>query len=180
MKGILFVEFLDLAEKKYGLAVVQEIIDNSNLDSKGIYTAVGTYNHREFFQILDHVADIESRHRDDVLESFGEHFLLVLSRNYPDFFNKNEVFEFLRSIDDYIHPTVLKLYPDAQLPSFDSEIVGQHKMKLIYKSSRKMARFAKGLIAACGEYFGDKLSVELRQIDDDGAEVEITIMKDEQ
>jgi hypothetical protein len=180
MKGILFVEFLDLAEKKYGLGVVQEIIDNAELASKGVYTAVGTYNHREFFQILDQVATIESIHREDVLQSFGEHFLLVLSRSYPDFFNKTEVFEFLKSIDDYIHPTVLKLYPDAQLPSFESEVLNQKEMKLIYRSSRKMARFAKGLIVASGEYFGDKLTVELSQIIDDGAEVELTIMKDEQ
>lgn len=177
MKGILFVEFLDAVEGKYGLAVVQEIIDKCNLESNGIYTAIGTYNHREFFQIMDKVAEIENIHRDDVLQSFGEHFLSVLSHNYPDFFKKNDVFEFLQSIDDYIHPTVLKLYPDAQLPSFDSELLGSNSMKLVYRSSRKMVRFAKGLIIASGNYFGDNLDVELSHIADDGAEVEILISK---
>ncbi len=44
MKGIVFTGFLELVEDKYGLEMVDEIITNSNLESKGIYTSVGTYS----------------------------------------------------------------------------------------------------------------------------------------
>ena len=42
MKGIIFTEFLDLVEEKFGLEMVDKIIEQSNLDSGGIYTSVGT------------------------------------------------------------------------------------------------------------------------------------------
>ena len=42
MKGIVFSEFLDLVEVKFGLEMVDKIIDQSNLESKGVYTSVGT------------------------------------------------------------------------------------------------------------------------------------------
>ena len=43
MKGVIFTEFLELVEKKFGLAMVDKIIGQSNLASEGIYTSVGTY-----------------------------------------------------------------------------------------------------------------------------------------
>jgi|TARA_B110000908_G_scaffold27527_1_gene32300 hypothetical protein len=47
MKGIIFTEFLDLVEEKFGLGMVDKIIYQSNLASEGIYTSIGTYNFSE-------------------------------------------------------------------------------------------------------------------------------------
>ena len=41
MKGIIFTEFLDLVEEKFGLAMVDKIIKQSQLESKGIYKSIG-------------------------------------------------------------------------------------------------------------------------------------------
>ena len=46
MKGIVFTEFFELVEDKFGLEVVQQIIDECKLESEGIYTSVGTYSHK--------------------------------------------------------------------------------------------------------------------------------------
>ena len=43
MKGIVFTEFLEMVEEKYGLEMVDDIIENANLQSHGAYTSVGTY-----------------------------------------------------------------------------------------------------------------------------------------
>ena len=40
MKGIVFTEFLDLVEEKFGLEMVDTIIEQSNLDSGGVYTPI--------------------------------------------------------------------------------------------------------------------------------------------
>jgi len=42
MKGIVFTEFLDLVEEKFGMEMVDKIITQSELESEGAYTAVGT------------------------------------------------------------------------------------------------------------------------------------------
>ena len=52
MKGIVFTEFLDMVEKEFGYEVVDHIIEQSDLESRGIYTAVGTYHHSEIVQLL--------------------------------------------------------------------------------------------------------------------------------
>ena len=47
MKGIVFTEFLDLVEAKFGYEVVDHIIQESKLPNEGAYTGVGTYPHGE-------------------------------------------------------------------------------------------------------------------------------------
>ena len=52
MKGIVFTEFLDLVESKFGLAMVDKIILQSQLESNGSYTSIGTYKFSEMLQLL--------------------------------------------------------------------------------------------------------------------------------
>ena len=51
MKGIVFTEFLELVEDKFGLETVDEIIQKSDLESNGIYTSIGTYKFSEMLNI---------------------------------------------------------------------------------------------------------------------------------
>jgi hypothetical protein len=52
MKGIVFTEFLELVENEFGLEVVQQIIDECELETDGIYTSVGTYSHKDMFNMV--------------------------------------------------------------------------------------------------------------------------------
>ena len=47
MKGMIFTEFLDMVEERFGLAVADRIIEAGGSSTGGAYTAVGTYDHRE-------------------------------------------------------------------------------------------------------------------------------------
>ena len=57
MKGIIFTEFLELVEEKFGLEMVDNIISSSDLESAGIYTSVGTYSFSEMLQLLQHLSE---------------------------------------------------------------------------------------------------------------------------
>ena len=55
MKGIVFTEFLDLVEERFGLEMVDAIISQSKLESKGVYTSIGTYSFSELLQLLQNL-----------------------------------------------------------------------------------------------------------------------------
>ena len=118
MKGIVFTEFLELVEDKFGIQTVQKVIDECELATGGVYTSVGAYDHKEMFQMVGKLSEIQDIPVPDLLEYYGEFFFGVLSSSYPQFLKKHNLFTFLESIDGYIHPEVLKLYPDAELPKF--------------------------------------------------------------
>ena len=56
MKGIVFTEFLDLVEEKFGLEMVDDIINSSDLLSGGAYTSIGTYDFAEMHQLITHLS----------------------------------------------------------------------------------------------------------------------------
>ena len=69
-------------------------------------------------------------------------------------------------VDDVVHIEVRKLYPNAELPSITCERVSDDKLILVYKSMRHMGDLAQGLIEACIDHFGDKISLKRENISD--------------
>ncbi len=175
MKGIVFTEFLELVEDKFGIKTVQDIIDTCELETNGVYTSVGTYDHKEMVQMIGKLSEIKNIAIPDLLQAYGVFFFNVLSRSYPKFMDKNNLFSFLESIDGYIHPEVLKLYPEAKLPRFTSESINASEMKLIYESSRKMSDFAIGLIKGAADYYKVVINVKILDIKKQGEEVVLKI-----
>jgi len=60
-----------------------------------------------------------------------------------------------------VHIEVLKLYPDAELPSFTIDHVDDKTLIMLYKSSRPFAMLAQGLIKGAAEYFNEKILIEM-------------------
>lgn len=177
MKGIVFTEFLELVENKFGLDVVNQIIEGCELDTDGVYTSVGNYSHKDMFKMVAKLSELKGIAVPELLEIYGEYFFDTLSNGYPQFMNQPNSFSLLESIDNYIHPEVLKLYPEAELPSFDAKVNDANEMTLLYKSSRKMSDFAIGLIKGATAYYNEKVEIEKLNEENDGEVVLINIKK---
>jgi hypothetical protein len=152
MKGMVFTEFLEMVEAKFSAGMMDAILAETNLASGGAYTAVGTYDHEE---LVDMVFTL-SRHSGipvpDLIKNFGRHLFTVFSKNYRIFENVPDAFTFLYGIEEIIHAEVIKLYPDAVLPSFECKRDG-NQLYLTYHSHRHLADLAEGLILGSADYF---------------------------
>lgn len=176
MKGIVFTEFLEMVEKKFGYEVVDQIIEESKLESKGIYTAVGTYPHSEIVTLLMNLSDQVKIDPTELLKEFGKYLFDTFLDSYPQFFSAvDSAFAFLHSIDKHIHVEVLKLYPDATLPKFLSHETEDGSLIMTYKSERKMAALAEGLIEKSIVHYGENCTIKTENIKEDGSEVKFTI-----
>jgi hypothetical protein len=178
MKGIVFTEFLSLVEDKFGLETVDEIIQKSDLPSKGIYTSIGTYNFSEMLSLLLHLSEKTSLSIDELLYTYAEHFFGVLVGTYGELLNRyKDPIEMLASIENHIHVEVRKIYPDAELPTFTVLEKTDNKLVLEYMSSRAMYSFGLGLMHKTFEHFGQKAEITLDKIKSDGTKVNYTIVK---
>ena len=83
MKGIIFTEFLELVEDKYGLEMVDTLIQHSKLQSKGVYTSIGTYQFSEMLSLLQNLSEGTGTSIDRLLETFAEHFFGVIRSSCP-------------------------------------------------------------------------------------------------
>lgn len=178
MKGIVFTEFLELVETKFGLEMVDKIINQSNLESNGIYTSVGTYKFSEMLQLLQHLSSDTNISIDNLLLVYAEHFFAVLAQSYPALIDSyKDPIEMLASIENHIHIEVKKIYPDAELPSFEIIEKTNNSLIMIYKSSRAMHHFGLGLMNKTFEHFNSSAIIELEKIKEDGTEVKFIINK---
>jgi len=177
MKGIVFTELLEMVEDRFGYGVVDQVIEKSQLPSGGAYTAVGSYPHEELVEILRHLSRELSTPEEDLLIAYGEHLFGVFTTAYSEFFeHESSALEFMGKIENKIHPEVQKLYPDAELPSFDVEMRDSNRLVLMYHSRRKMGKFAEGLMRGCLNYFKEDAEIESEYFED-GRKVRFTITK---
>ncbi|MFN8020186.1 MAG: heme NO-binding domain-containing protein [Acidimicrobiales bacterium] len=169
MKGVVFTEFFGMVAGLLGDDMVDDLVDATAPASGGAYTAVGTYDHREIVAMVAELSARTGTPVPDLLQAFGRHLFGRFADLYPVFFaGVTDCFEFLDSIETVIHVEVRKLYPDAELPRFESHRPDPGTMVLVYRSPRHLHDLAAGLIAACAEHFGQTITVDT-EVADDGA-----------
>ena len=179
MKGIVFTEFLDLVEEKFGLEMVDKIIENSNLESNGVYTSVGTYSFSEMLQLLQELSKNTGLSTDQLLLVYGEHFFSVLEDKYAGLLARyKDPIEMLSSIENHIHVEVRKIYPNAELPTFEVIPKTDDALVMIYKSSRSMHYFGLGLMNKTFEHFNTSALIEMDKIKPDGTVVKFMITRE--
>lgn len=178
MKGIVFTEFMEMVEVGHGYDMVDKIITDVNPESGGAYTAIGTYPHSEMVSLIVSLSKQTNVSVPDLLHTFGRYLFDTFVKNYPSFFEKPKTaFDFFDSIEEYIHVEVLKLYPDAQLPSFHTKLKTEKDLHLVYKSERKMAMFALGLLEKGLEHYKEDATIEMQLLEESGSEVLFIISK---
>lgn len=160
MKGIVFREFIDFVEDQAGEDVVDEMIDAANPASGAAYTAVGKYDWREMVDLVVALSKIVGAPVPDLVRAFGRHLFGRLATNYPLFLEgQNSTFDFLMTVEDKIHVEVLKLYPDAELPTLDARRITSDSMTLGYSSCRPFGDLCVGMIEGCADHFGEEFEI---------------------
>lgn len=168
MKGIIFTEFMELVETTFGYSVANVLLDGCDLPSGGAYTTVGTYDHQEILTLVGQLQKLTGTPAPDLLEAYGKFLFPKLAIQMATMsLSFNGALDLLTSLQSIIHKEVLKLYPEAELPTFDVKIINDREILMEYRSCRPFAHLAKGLIDGCGEYYQQALSVSMKHLDTD-------------
>lgn len=179
MKGLVFTEFLEMVEEKFGFEMMEEIIEEADLPSGGAYTSVGTYAYAEMVSLLTRLSEKTQIKVPALMHAYGHYLFKSFEKGYPAFLESaSSAFDFLESIENHIHVEVRKLYPDAELPRFSSKRLEDGSLEMFYSSERKMGPFALGLIEKSLEYYREKASVSMFPASHDGTVVRFVIEKD--
>ena len=167
MKGIVFREYIDFVEEQAGESVVDEMIEIAEPKSGAAYTAVGKYDWRELVDMVVALSGIISAPVPELIRAFGRHLFTRLKTNYPQFMEgQTDAFDFLQTIENQIHVEVLKLYPDAELPTLDVRQISDNKLAVGYTSCRPFGDLCIGMIEGCADHFGETFQIENKPKED--------------
>jgi hypothetical protein len=165
MKGIVFTEFLEMVESKFSPELADSIIEGADLASGGAYTTVGTYDHDEMIKLVTCLSKETGINTAELMRSFGVYMFERFYVLFPQYFRGiNSSFRFLELIEDYIHVEVRKLYPEAELPSFECDTSEFGYLRLTYQSTRPFAPLAEGLIRGCIAHFREAADIQVEDL----------------
>lgn len=171
MKGIVFVKFNEFIEELWGDEFWDELLDEADLPSEGIYTTVGTYDDQELFSLIGLVVEKKGISGVEAQQAFGKWVFKELYNVAPagahDF---KDVFEFLHAVQDFIHVEVKKLNPDAILPEFTFLSETPTTLSLHYQSPRKLCFFCEGIIYGLAEHTQQSIEVTHQECEHQGDE----------
>jgi hypothetical protein len=163
VKGLIFTSFLSYVEEQFGLEFVDQMLDAVPVQSSGIYTTVGTYNHEELIKYIIHIHAIKELEIPVMIEAFGYYLFTKLSNQYPQLIEQfTNSLECIFHIDQTIHRNVTKIHPNAELPTMDAFFNDdKNELTLNYDSKRPFMFLAKGLIQGCIDYYGEEINVSM-------------------
>lgn len=162
---MVFVELLEMAELILGEDAVDEVLANTPLSTGGAYTAVGNYSCTELMTLVKAFSDYSGADVPDLQRAFGRWMHDRFVKSYPGFFkDKPDALSMFEAIEGEVHVEVRKLYPDVELPTFDTERPQPDELRMTYSSPRPLADFCHGLVEACVDHYGTPASIDRRDI----------------
>jgi Haem-NO-binding len=170
MLGMVFTEFIEMVEDRFSPEEADAMLAEAGFTHGGAYTAVGYYPAEELQAMVATLARRTGVPVADLVRSFGGHLAHRFSQVHGQYFSAHQhPFDLLASIDGHIHVEVRKLYPQAQLPQFDVLERSPGRMRLRYRSERRMQLLALGLIDGVLALYGRSCRVQMIE-SEDGAE----------
>ncbi len=175
----MFTELIELVEQRFGYEVVDKMIDDSNLENNGAFTAIGTYDHLDLIKMVTSLSQQLGVCVPDLVKTFGKHLFQVFSTNHADkLAGIASAFELIEKVEGFIHVEVRKIYPDAQLPSFEYEYLDEDVLVVKYRSERPFADVCEGLIEQCIEHFGESISIARADVNAVGTAADFTLTRE--
>jgi hypothetical protein len=158
MKGMVFTELVEFIENTFGYEVADAMIEKSILSTDGIFTQAGNYPFSDLLAMVITLSQELNVPVETLIEAYGRHLFKRIVALYPPItYGFDSPLKFIAQVDTFIHPEVLKLYPDADLPSFKLISLVENELIIDYISSKPLAPLAKGLALGCGDFFKQDL-----------------------
>ena len=159
MKGVIFNLLEEVVSHHHGEAAWDAVLDHAGV--AGAYTTLGNYRHTELEELVDGAAAVLGISPPEVLRWYGRAAIPMLFSRFPAFFEAHSrTRDFVLSLNDIIHPEVMKLYPGARCPHFDASGETGGALLLGYTSPRRLCALAHGFIKGAGDHYNEAMSVE--------------------
>lgn len=160
MKGVIFNAVEEAVVNLYSEDVWDDLLDAAGVS--GRYTSLGEYDDAELTALVIAAVEMTGIDANELIKVLGRHSFPHLGSRYPELVDGSTgTHDFLRRVNDIIHPEVLKLHPDAKPPEFLFEDRDDNVLRVTYKSARRLGVLAQGLMYGAADRFGEEIEIDV-------------------
>lgn len=176
MLGIIFTNLVEMIETEISAEMADEILDEADLSTDGAYTSVGHYPFEDVLAIVTLLSEKTDTPIPDLIFAFGQYLFPILVAGHKHILPENAtLMDLLVQLDSNIHVEVLKLYPNATLPTFTILEQTADNIVLEYSSPRQLDTLAAGLITGGSQYFGVDIDIAMTPLSDEPYRVKVDV-----
>ncbi len=158
MKGIVFNVLEEVVAAEYGEATWDLLLDRAAV--AGVYTSLGNYPDEDLNRLAGAASEALNTPISDVVRWVGQRALPIFAERFPKFFaGHTSARTFVLTLNDIIHPEVRKVYPGAETPDFEFDFTRKDRLRMTYRSKRRLCAFAFGLIEGAANYYDEEVAI---------------------
>ncbi|MBU2700561.1 methyl-accepting chemotaxis protein [Sporomusaceae bacterium BoRhaA] len=176
MKATVVSTWMDTARKKWGDDLTNQAMENVGWPPDKIFLMTEEIPDEKPFNFVKFIAQKLGKKPDEIWLEIGEDNVKTFFKVYPAFFQKENLYSFLRSIYD-IHVVIVKRIPGAKPPELLIHPISENQAIISYRSKRAMFGYFRGLLKGAAEHFHEKIQVEPFEQSSDILKLKLTFDK---
>ncbi|KGM96711.1 chemotaxis protein [Clostridium botulinum D str. CCUG 7971] len=176
MKGTIVATWLNTCRKIYDNQVVSSAMNSVGWEGDKIFSPIENVDDNDVKKIMKEIADSKHISINELWRSIGKDNVLTFHKDFPAFFQHENLYSFFRSMFD-VHVEMVKKFKGAQPPIIDIRPISSKKAIFKYRSKRGMYDYCLGLIDGSADYFKENLKIETISNNDDELILELTFEK---
>ncbi|WP_435787882.1 heme NO-binding domain-containing protein [Clostridium sp.] len=177
MKGTVVATWMKTCRKLYGDSVVDNAMESVGWNARKIFSPVENVDDGQVKNVIGSISKDQSIPIEKLWRNIGKDNLIAFHRDFPAFFQTENVYSFLKSLFD-IHVVMTKKFAGAKPPLVGITPISSREAIFTYKSERAMFDYFLGLLDGTCEYFNEKIEIEQVEKTPNSLSLKLTFEKD--
>jgi len=177
MKGTVVATWMKTCRKLYGEGIVNDAMESGGWNSSKIFSPVENVDDGQVKNVIGDIAKKQNIPIQELWRTIGKDNVNAFHRDFPAFFQTENVYSFLKSLFD-IHVVMTKKFDGAKPPLVGINPISSREAIFTYNSKRAMFDYFLGLLDGTCEYFNEKIEIEQLEKTIDSLSLKLTFEKD--
>nr|WP_081670235.1 heme NO-binding domain-containing protein [Clostridium cadaveris] len=156
-KGKDFFNWIGIGRNLYGDEVINESIKAYKYED--IIIQIENQNKKIMCDIVHNISDLTDKSEDEIWKEFGKEFLDNLQERYPGYFTCDNIYMFLKSLNDilkYIWKKMKYIY----IGELDIVEISKKQARVTFTSNIGYVDLFYGILEGCEGYFNERLYIK--------------------
>lgn len=176
MKGTVVATWMRTNRNMFGDSTVNEAMNYVGWGSEKIFSPIENVDDGEVKKIMAYIAKKENIDIGVLWRKIGQDNIKSFSKDYPAFFEHENVYSFLKSMFD-VHVVMTKKFVGAKPPLLSLEPISEKEAIFSYNSSRGMFDYFLGMLDGACEHFNEKVHIDEISRSESELELKLTFDK---
>ena len=160
MKGTVVATWVQTARNLWGKETAEQAMKKVGWEPDRLFTPTEDVEDAKPKAFAAELAGALGKTEDEIWMAIGQDNIGTFFRTYPAFFQKENLYSFLRSMFD-VHVIVTKRIPGANPPELLIQPISDTEALLSYRSQRGMFGYLRGLLAGAAAHFQENIQTEI-------------------